>query len=214
VEAVIVPTVPFPPATPLTLQFTPVPGAPLLMAAAKLTIPPVPKVNGDVLGLVIATDTVDPAVTVNNAAVVVELLSEFVNTASYKFPLCSRAAVKLKVVEVAPTIGLNVVPPFVLTIHCTVGAGLPLAAAVNVTVPPTPTDRLTGFSVTVGSKFTFKDAAVVVALPAAFVKTASYLLPFCPAAAVKLSVVEVAPATALNETPPFVLTIHCTVGAG
>ena len=28
---------------------------------------------------------------------------------------------------------VNVVPPLVLTCHCTVGVGLPLAAAVNVT---------------------------------------------------------------------------------
>jgi hypothetical protein len=34
---------------------------------------------------------------------------------------------------------VNVPPPFVLTCHCTVGAGFPLAAAVNVAVPPAPT---------------------------------------------------------------------------
>src|ERR1700735_406120 len=81
VEAVIVPTVLFPPATPFTLQFTPVPAAPLTMVAAKLMIPPVPSVTGLVLGFVIATVTLDAPMTVNNAAVVVELLIEFVKTA-------------------------------------------------------------------------------------------------------------------------------------
>jgi hypothetical protein len=174
VEAVIVPTVLFPPATPLTLQFTPVPAAPFTMVAAKLMIPPVPSVNGVVLGLVIATETLDAPVTVNNAAVVVELDTEFVKTASYKFPVCADAAVKLRVVEVAPLIALNDAPPFVLTNHCTVGAGLPLAAAVKVAVPAFAIVRFTGFSVIVGAKSTVSVAAVVVPVPPAFVNTALY----------------------------------------
>ena len=46
---------------------------------------------------------------------------------------------------------LNVVPPLVLTSHCTVGVGLPLAAAVKVTVLPVLTVWLAGFVVTVGA---------------------------------------------------------------
>ena len=37
----------------------------------------------------------------------------------------------VKVVLVAPPISLKVAPPFVLTCHCRVGAGVPLAAAVK-----------------------------------------------------------------------------------
>ena len=41
---------------------------------------------------------------------------------------------------------LKVEPPSVLTCHCTVGAGLPLAAAVKVAVRPALTVRLVGFA--------------------------------------------------------------------
>jgi hypothetical protein len=40
------------------------------------------------------------------------------------------------------------------------------------------------------------------------------LYPLCGNAAANVSVVEVAPATLLNVTPPSVLTCHWTVGAG
>src|ERR1700722_13070551 len=63
-------------------------------------------------------------------------------------------------------------------------------------------------------KRTVNVAAVVEVLPAAFVKTALYLLLFSPALVVKLKVVEVAPATFVNVTPPSALTCHCTVGVG
>ena len=63
-----------------------------------------------------------------------------------------------------------------------------------------------------GAEFTVSVAAVVVALPAAFVNTALYWLPLCVAVVTKLSVAVVAPATLLNVVPPFVLTCHCTVG--
>ena len=46
---------------------------------------------------------------------------------------------------------LNVVPPLVLTSHCTVGVGLPLAAAVKVAVPPALTVWLAGFVTTAGA---------------------------------------------------------------
>jgi hypothetical protein len=80
-----------------------------------------------------------PVLTVSVAAVVVAVPAEFVNTARYRFPFCVEAAVKLSVVEVAPERLLNVAPPSVLTCHCTVGVGEPVAAAVKVTVCPAVT---------------------------------------------------------------------------
>ena len=41
------------------------------------------------------------------------------------------SAANVRVVEVAPGMSLNVVPPSVLTCHCTVGAGVPVADALN-----------------------------------------------------------------------------------
>ena len=72
---------------------------------------------------------------------------------------------------------LNVVPPLVLTSHCTVGVGLPLAAAVKVAVLPALTVWSAGFVVTVERSPTVNVAAVLVAVPALLVKTASYSLP-------------------------------------
>ena len=79
------------------------------------------------------------AFTVSVAAVVVAVPAEFVNTARYRFPFCDEAVVKLRVVEVAPETLLNVTPPSVLTCHCTVGVGEPVAAAVKVAVWPAVT---------------------------------------------------------------------------
>ena len=45
---------------------------------------------------------------------------------------------------------VNVVPPSVLTSHCTVGVGVPLAAAVNVAVATALTDAADGLVVTTG----------------------------------------------------------------
>ena len=79
------------------------------------------------------------AFTVSVAAVVVAVPALFVNTARYWFPLCDKAVVKLSVVEVAPEMLLNVAPLFVLTSHCTVGVGEPVAAAVKLAVWPAVT---------------------------------------------------------------------------
>ena len=70
-------------------------------------------------------------VTVNRAAFVVADPEELVKTARYRFPLCERLVVKLSVVEVAPGTSLKVAPPSLLTCHCTVGTGVPFAAALN-----------------------------------------------------------------------------------
>jgi hypothetical protein len=78
------------------------------------------------------------AVTVRVAAVVVAVPTEFVKTAWYLFPFCENAAVNVSVVEVALATLVNAAP-LTLTCHCTVGAGVPLAAAVKVTLLPTLT---------------------------------------------------------------------------
>ena len=112
--------------------------------------------------------------TVSVAAVVVADPAELVNTARYWLPFCDKAVVKLRVVEVPPETLLNVAPPSVLTCHCTVGVGEPLAAAVKVAVWPAVTVWFTGCVVIVGSvgEFTVSEAAVVVADPAELVNTA------------------------------------------
>ena len=77
--------------------------------------------------------------------------------------------------EVAPGRMLKDAPLFVLTCHCTVGVGEPVAAAVKVAVWPAVTVWFVGWVVIVGSVgelFTVSVAAVVVAVPAAFVNTA------------------------------------------
>jgi hypothetical protein len=79
-------------------------------------------------------------------------------------------------------------------------------------VAPALTVTFVGSVVMVGAvfaAFTVRVAAVVVALPAALVKTARYLLVFIATVVlVRLSVVEVAPDTLVKEVPPFVLTCH------
>src|SRR5215813_6829240 len=119
------------------------------------------------------------------------------------------------VVLVALGILLNVAPPSVLICHCTVGVGLPFAAAVNVAPFGAHTSWFVGFVVTVGAVFTVSVAAVVVALPHVFVNTARYFVPLRLAlVGVMLNVVLVAVGILLNVAPPSVLICHCTVGAG
>ena len=64
--------------------------------------------------------------------------------------------VKLSVVEIAPGILENVPPWFVLTCHCTVGAGVPVAEAVNVTGWPATIVWLMGPVATTGGDSTIK----------------------------------------------------------
>jgi hypothetical protein len=82
--------------------------------------------------------------------VVVAVPAEFVNTARYRFPFCDKLVVKLSVVEVAAETLLNVTPPSVLTCHCTVGVGDPVAAAAKVAVWPAVTVWLAGWVAIVG----------------------------------------------------------------
>ena len=58
------------------------------------------------------------------------------------------SAVNVSVVEVAPGTLVNVVPPSVLTCHCTVGAGVPVAAALNDADCPDVIATLVGDEVT------------------------------------------------------------------
>ena len=124
---------------------------------------------------------------------------------------------KLRVVEVAPARLKNDAPWFVLCCHCTVGAGVPVAEAVNVTEWPDTIVWLTGLVMitgATGAAVTVSVAAVVAGCPVELVKTARYSLPDCPVDVVKLYVVELAPGILTNVAPWFVLTCHCTVGAG
>ena len=66
-----------------------------------------------------------------------------------------------------------------------------------------------------GAGETVRVAALVVTLPAGFVKTASYSLPLMLTdTLLRVSVVDVAPLIGLNVRPSSVLTCHCTVGDG
>src|SRR6516225_6677449 len=123
--------------------------------------------------------------------------------------------VSVSVVLVAPLMLVNVLPPSVLTCHCTVGVGLPVAVAMNETLPPAVTVWLAGFVVMVGVNWTVSVAAVLVTLPALLAKTAWYSLPFIAAVtAFSVSVVLVTPLILLKVLPPSVLTCHCTLGIG
>src|SRR5258708_5627443 len=124
--------------------------------------------------------------TVKVAAAVAGDPHEFVKTARYWFPFCPAVAVKLRVVEIAPGMLLKVAPAFVLPCHCTVGAGVPLAAAVNVAVWVAKTVRLAGFAVTAGATLTVRRAALEGAVPAPVVNTPPHWFPGSPPAALKL----------------------------
>ena len=93
-------------------------------------------------------------------------------------PFCDALAVKQSGLEVAPGILFHVAPALVLTCHCNVGAGEPLAAAVKQTCDPAHTVLSFGLSVTTGGVFTVRVPAFEFAVPQSFVKTALYLLPF------------------------------------
>jgi hypothetical protein len=86
---------------------------------------------------------VGPYCTVSVAVFVVASLPiPFVKTARYCTPLSPAAAVKEYVTLVAPAISDQPLPLF--DCHLTVGVGLPLAAAVKVTVAPDRTVWLVG----------------------------------------------------------------------
>src|SRR5262249_15952211 len=88
---------------------------------------------------------VGAAVTVRVATLVVALPALLVKMASYSSPFMSAVTLdSVSVALVAPPMAFQVVPPSVLTSHCTVGVGLPLAAAVNGTLGPAVAGALGG----------------------------------------------------------------------
>ena len=190
----------------LTCHWTVGAGAPLA-AAVKLTL--WPAVTLWPAGLVVMAGAV---LAVRMAAFVVADPPALEKTARYWLPFCELCAAKVSVGDVAPLTLLHVTPS-VLTCHCTVGAGVPLAAAVKLTLWPAATLWPAGLVVTAGAVLAVRVAALVVADPPVLVKTARYLLPFCEDCAVKVRVGEVAPLTFVQFTPS-VLLCHRTVGEG
>jgi hypothetical protein len=121
----------------------------------------------------------------------------------------------VSVALVAAGTSLNVVPPSVLTCHCTVGNGLPVAADVKATTVLAAALTGDGCSVTVGALFTARMAAVDVAAgDVPLVHTARYWCPWSDACAVKTYAPAFAPAMSLQLVPPSVLTCHWTLGTG
>jgi len=97
--------------------------------AAAVNVTELPAATVWLVGLVV---TDGAALTVKVAADELVAPPALVKTARYRLPFCEAAAVKVRVVEVAPDTLLQVEPLLVLTCHCTVGAGVPVAAAENV----------------------------------------------------------------------------------
>jgi hypothetical protein len=94
---------------------------------------------------------VGSGLTVKVAAVVGTSLPQLLlKRARYCLELSAATVAKLNVVLVAPAISFQVPPPSVLTCHCTVGVGLPDAAAVKEAELPTHTAWLAGLVVTDG----------------------------------------------------------------
>src|ERR1700693_1881018 len=91
-------------------------------------------------------------VTVSVAGSVVAVPDPLVNTASYSYPFSDKVTLEtVRVSLVAPDTGEKVDPPSVETCHCTVGAGLPLAAAESFASCPADTDWLVGLVVMDGA---------------------------------------------------------------
>jgi hypothetical protein len=86
--------------------------------AAAVKVAVAPAVTVRFVGLVVIVGAVFPAFTVKVAFVVVALPAAFVKTARYLLALIATVVlVRLSVVEVAPDMFVNDVPPFVLTCH-------------------------------------------------------------------------------------------------
>ena len=87
--------------------------------------------------------------TVNTTALEFTLPARLVHTARYCLLLSAVAAVNANVPEVAPLILFQLVP-LVLSCHCTVGEGLPLAAELKITFSPAHFVCATGCVITEG----------------------------------------------------------------
>src|SRR5579859_4554496 len=161
-------------------------GLPLAVALKAAVLP---GTTVRLVGCKVTAGVVRAADTVSLAAVVVAVPFELVKTARNRSLFWATAVVKVYEVDVAPAMLVYVVPPLVLTCHWTVAVGLPEAEAVNLTDWPAGMPWLTGFVVTTGAvsgTVTVSLAAVVVAVPFEFVKTARNSSLFCAAAVAKV----------------------------
>src|SRR4051812_16223305 len=109
---------------------------------------------------------------------------------------------------------LKVMPPSVLTCHCTLGLGVPLALTLKVTDPGHTVCEL-GSSATTGSLLRLSVAAVLATFaPQTLLNRAYTTLSRSAATALKVKLRPVAPGMSLKVMPPSVLTCHCTLGLG
>ena len=100
--------------------------------------PPAPDAVNNELPQLLVTDIEGMegiALTVNTAALEVAVPAIFVHTARYCLLLSAVEVVNDKGLLVAPPMLFQAVP-LVLTCHCTVGAGPPLASEINITLSP------------------------------------------------------------------------------
>ena len=81
-------------------------------------------------------DNTGVGLTVNVAALEFTVAPVFVHTARYCLLLSAVVVANDKVLAVAPVMLLQADPPFVLTCHCTVGTGVPLAAELKLAFTP------------------------------------------------------------------------------
>src|SRR5688572_27382877 len=123
--------------------------APLLH---KNVAPAAPVAVSSELPQLLVTDTEGAAgvgLTVNIAALEVAVPAMLVHTARYCLLLSAVAVAKDNVALAAPAIFVQVVP-LVLSCHCTVGAGLPLATELKITFNPAHFVCDAGWVVTAG----------------------------------------------------------------
>jgi hypothetical protein len=167
-----------------------------------------------------------PAFTVSDPAELATVEAAFVASNWNKLPLCAAVTpITVSVVVLLPekpaplVILLQVLPPSSDTCHCSVGAGVPPATAVNVAFPPAPSVTFPGCVENDGVTFTVKVAFVLGVTPPVSVPTARNRFPFCPTT----GAITVKVALVLPEKPapfvmfvnvPFVDTCHCSVGDG
>ena len=114
---------------------------------------PVPVAVNTELPQLLVTETVGAegiAVTVSVAEFEFTAPDAFVHLARYRLLLSAVVVAKDKVLAVAPVILLQV-KPLVLTCHCTVGAGLPLAAELKLAFEPAHLVWEEGWVVTTGA---------------------------------------------------------------
>ena len=112
---------------------------------------------------------------------------------------------------------IHVTPPAGKDCHCTVGDGVPLAAAVKLAALPAVTVAFDGCWVTVGAAvagFTVSVAGFVVAVPAEFVNTARNCVPSCACVVEPMLCVRYHAPGISDHDPPTGIDCHCTVGDG